>query len=79
MPPKGCTKGKDPKGKGSAVYFASQKLVRPPYNLLEGDIFEVHGSWWGSYYSDSATGRFGAKSFWFMLSACKCVFNFFLF
>jgi hypothetical protein len=54
MPPKGSTKGKDPKGKGSAVYFASQKLVRPPYNHLEGEIFEVPGSWWGSQITGAA-------------------------
>ena len=41
MPPIGSTKKKDPKGKGSAVYFASQKPVRPPCNLLEGEIFKV--------------------------------------
>jgi len=45
MPPNFSTKEKDPKGKGSAVYFVSQKLVKPPYNLLEGEIFEVPGSW----------------------------------
>ena len=47
MPPKDSTKGKDPKDKGPAVYFASQKFVRPPYNRLEGEIFEVPWSWWG--------------------------------
>jgi hypothetical protein len=54
MPLKGSTKGKDPKGKRSAVYFASQKLLRPPYNLLEGEIFEVPGSWWGSQITGAA-------------------------
>jgi len=63
MPPNFSTKEKDPKGKGSAVYFVSQKLVRPPYNLLEGEIFEVPGSWWGSYYAGSSTVRFGATSY----------------
>ena len=38
MPLKGSTKGLGPKGKGSAVYFASQMLVMPPYNLLEGEM-----------------------------------------
>jgi hypothetical protein len=51
---KGSTRGKDPEGKGSAVYFASQKLVRPPCSLLEGKIFEVPGSWWGSQVTGAA-------------------------
>ena len=54
MPPNGSTKGKDPKGKRSAVYFAFQKLVRPPYKLLKGEIFEVPGSWWGSQITGAA-------------------------
>ena len=45
MPPKNSSKGKAPKGKGPAVNFASQKLVRPPYDLLVGEIFKVPGSW----------------------------------
>jgi hypothetical protein len=54
MPPKGSTKGKGPKGKGPAVYFASQKLVRLLYNLLECEIFEVPGSWWRSQINGAA-------------------------
>ena len=54
MPPKNSSKGKAPKGKGPAVNFASQKLVRPPYDLLVGEIFKVPGSWWGSQITGAA-------------------------
>jgi hypothetical protein len=43
MPPKGPTKGKDPKGKGSAVYFASQQLVRPPYKFKKAKSLKSLG------------------------------------
>ena len=54
MPLKNSSKGKAPKGKGPAVNFASQKLVRPPYDLLVGEIFKVPGSWWGSQITGAA-------------------------
>ena len=28
--------------------------MRPPYNHLEGEIFEVPGSWWGSQITGAA-------------------------